>query len=1028
VSFIRASVERPIFTAMVTLIVLVVGLVGFFRLKVDLLPEIELPTVTVRTNYPGASPEVVESQVTEMVEQIVATVPGIEEITSESSEGSSRVKVKFGWGIDIDAASVELRSTVQDEREELPENIEPPQIKKFDVGSFPVVILGVSSDLDPVEMTTLVDEEIMPRFARIPGVAQVDPWGDDQREVRIALNPDRIKALELSLDEVLRAIERANLDLPAGQIEQGKNAVMLRAPSQFDSLEQIERTVIAMRGDAPVRVEHVAKVRDTYRKRQRIARINGKRGLRLAIRKQSDANTVEVSQAVLAELERVARDFPQLEVVSVVDQGGFIERSISNVAWSVLYGGGLAVFVLLVFLRDLRSTVVVALSIPMSLVATFGLMFFGGFTLNLMSLGGLALGVGMMVDNAIVVLENVVRIRDERGLDPKRAAVAGASEVATAIVASTLTTVVIFLPLAFVRGVSGVLFRDLAAVIAFSLACSLISALTIVPMLCALVLGRGAADGGGPEEAGVLARLSSRVLGRLDGAYARVLGGALARRGFTIAVALGLFLASLALVPVIGTEFMPPSDEGEVRVDGEMEIGTKLDVVDEMAVAMESMVLQEVPEAEAWVTSVGGGYGNPEEASTAEIRLTLTSASERDRPNTEVAAAVREALAGKLAGTDVRTRAPQGQFLLERVLGSDEGLTFEIRGFDLPAMVELADRVAEVVGKIDGVTDARVSQKAGTPQAEVITDRDRAAALGLDPEDVARVLEVAIAGVPVGEYRDGGLSYRILAQLDDAEHRTLDEVLDLRLQTPGGGAVPLRAVVRSRDGLGPILITRKDQQRIVTVTANVAGRDQGSVANEAIERLKAVPRPAGTRIEVAGTYEEQQRAFSELSLSFVLAVALVYMVLAAQYESLRDPLVVMLSVPVAAVGVLVTLVLTNTTLNVQSTIGCIMLGGIVVNNAILLVDQAKQLMAEGARPFEAAAKAGHRRLRPILMTTSTTILALLPLALGIGEGADAQAPLARAVLGGLASATLITLVLIPAVFTIAHREKTPPEA
>ncbi len=1018
---VELCVERPIFTAMLVLIVLVVGLFGLARLRIDLLPEVELPTVTVTTDYPGASPEVVESEVTEMVEQIVATVPGVQEITSESSEGRSRVKVKFGWGVDLDAASVELRSTILDETEELPENILPPRVKKFDVGSFPVVVLGVSSDLDPVEMTTLVDEQLAVRFAQLPGVAQVDPWGDDKREVRVELDPDALKALDLPLDQVVRAIERSNLDLPAGRIERGKESLVLRAPAQLTDLDQLRDTVITTRGGAPIRIRQVATVLDTSRKRERIARINGKPGLRLAIRKQSDANTVEVALAILGEMKAVRRDFPQLEIVPVINQGNFIERSITNVAWSVVYGGALALLVLLAFLRDLRSTLVVALAIPISMIATFALLFFGGFTLNLMSLGGLALGVGMMVDNAIVVLENVVRIRDERGLDPRKAAVEGTREVAAAIIASTLTTVVIFLPLAFVRGVTGVLFRDLAYVIVFALACSLIASLTVVPTLCAHVL----APRPEAEEKGLAARAAG-ALRRVDWAYGELLAGALRRRGLTIVTAAALFVASLGLVPLIGTEFLPPSDEGEVRVTGEMAIGTKLDVVDEMARQLEDLVRPEVPEAEAWVMSVGGSYSNPADAARAELRMTLSAASRRERSNTEVADAIRAQLEGKLAGVEVRTRAPQGQFLLQRVLGSEEGLTIEVQGYDLDALVETAGRVAKALEQIDGVTDVEVSQKAGTPQAEIVTDRDAAAALGLDPEAVARVLEVAVAGVPAGEFRDRGQAYRILVQLADAEHRSLDEVLALEMRTPSGEQVPLEAVVRSEEGLGPILIQRKNQRRLVTVTANVAGRDQGSVALEAMEALADLPRPPATEVRVAGTYEEQERSFRELLLSFVMAVALVYMVLAAQYESLRDPLVVMLSVPVAAVGVLVTLAATGTTLNIQSTIGCIMLGGIVVNNAILLVDQAKQLQAEGAGPMRAAVEAGRRRLRPILMTTLTTVLALLPLALGIGEGADAQAPLARAVLGGLAASTLITLVLIPAVFTLARSRVPAP--
>ncbi|MCA9712250.1 MAG: efflux RND transporter permease subunit, partial [Myxococcales bacterium] len=503
--------------------------------------------------------------------------------------------------------------------------------------------------------------------------------------------------------------------------------------------------------------------------------------------------------------------------------------------------------------------------------------------------------------------------------------------------------------------------------------------------------------------------------------YATLLRGALRRRAVAIVAAAVSLGASLLLVPHIGTEFLPPSDEGEVRVTGEMAVGTKLAVVDRQTRALEALVYPQVPETVASVVSVGASGRNPQDAFRGEIRLTLRPASQRARTNTEIAQQLRARLQGAVPGMEIRTRAPQGQFLLERVLGSEEGLTVEVRGFELPVLDALAQQVAEVVGSTPGITDVDVSREAGVPQEEIRVQRDKAADLGLSPRDVARVIETAVAGSDAGEYRVRGNSYRILVQLADAETLPLPEILDLTVATPGGEDVALRSVVDTEAGYGPIVIERKDQQRLVKVTANVAGRDLGAVAREVQERLAEIPRPVGYDLVVAGSFEEQQEAFEELVISLVLSLLLVYMVLAAQYESLRDPLVVMLSVPVAAIGVLVTLVLTHTTLNVQSFIGCIMLGGIVVNNAILLVDQARRLQQDGASTTEAVVEAGRRRLRPILMTTLTTVLALLPLALGVGEGADAQAPLARAVLGGLAASTVITLVLIPVVFSLLRR-------
>ncbi len=1020
----RFSVRRPIFTTMVTLIVVILGGVSLSRLKIDLLPNIELPTLTIRTAYEGASPEVMERLVTQIIEEIVGTVPGVEDVTSQSSEGNSRVRVSFVWGTDIDTAALDVQTTIEDEIEELPDDIVRPRVSKFDIASYPVVILGISSNLDPVDMTQLVENEIRYRFSRIPGVAQVDPWGGFNREVRIELDPDRVKALGLPLDQVLQAIRDANLDLPAGRIEQGRFEVTLRAPAEFVHLDQIRNTVIFERSGSAVTLGQIADVRETYEKLRRLVRVNGERGLRMAIRKQADANTVEVSRSVLAEIDAVNKAFPQVRIIPVINQGNFIERSIANVARSVLYGGGLAILVLLFFLRNIRSTFVISLAIPISLIATFSLIYFGGFTLNLMTLGGLALGVGMMVDSSVVVLENIFRRRDEDGEPPATAAVEGAQEVAPAIVASTLTTLVIFLPLVFMRGVSGVLFQELAYVIVFALICSLLVSLSLVPMLSSRLLKPAVSSD--KEASSGTARLAARadaLFKGIDNSYRDLLRSVLRHRWKTIFSAVAVLGASLLLLPLIGTEFLPPSDEGEVRVTGEMEIGTRLDLVDRQTRRMEEIIFDAVPEAVSSIVSVGASGWSPGDISRGQINLSLTPAAERTRSNQEIANDLRQRLSGEVAGMTIRTRAPQGQFLLDRLLGGDEGVTVEIRGFELDTLEALGTRAAELIAAVSGVTDVDTSQKAGIPQQEIQVDRAKIADLGLTVRDVTRVLETAVAGTKAGEFRSFGDSYRIFVQLKDAEKRSLDEILDLSLTTGDGDQVALRNVVATEAGLGPILIDRKDQQRLVRVSANVSGRDLGSVAADIQSLLDGIPRPVGYDLRVAGNFEEQQKAFRELIISLLLAIVLVYMVLACQYESFRDPLVVMFSVPMAIIGVLVILFLTGTTLNLQSYIGCIMLGGIVVNNAILLVDQAGRLQRSGMDVRNAVAEAGRRRLRPILMTTLTTVLALLPLALGIGEGADAQAPLARAVVGGLTGSTLITLVLIPVIYSLFHSEK-----
>ena len=655
------SVKRPIFTTMVTLIMVILGAVSLSRLQIDMLPNIELPTLTIRTDYEGASPEVMERLVTQIIEEIVATVPGVEEITSSSSEGRSAVRVSFVWGTEIDTAAIDVQGKLEDEINELPEDIVRPRIRKFDIASYPVVLLGISSDLDPVELTELIEVQIRYRFARIPGVAQVDVWGGFNREVRIEVDPDRIKAVGLPLDDVLEAIRDANLDLPAGKIEQGRYEVTLRAPAEFTNLDQIRDTVIVRRDGAAVRLGQIAEVKDTYEKLTRIVRVNGRRGLRVAIRKQANANTVEVSRRVLAEIEAVNRAFPQIKVVSVSNQGNFIERSIANVARSVLYGGGLAVVVLLFFLRSLRSTLVISLAIPISIVTTFALIFFGGLTLNLMTLGGLALGVGMMVDSSIVVLENIFRRRIENGEAPEEASVEGAREVGPAIIASTITTLVIFLPLIFVRGVSGILFKELAYVIIFSLICSLVVALTLVPMLASRLLtsNRQPLEAAG-SRTNRWAAFSNTIFSGLENAYLALLRRVLAHRLVTVIASAAVFGASLLLLPLIGSEFLPPSDEGEVRVTGKMEIGTRLELVDRQTRMMEKIVQPAVPEALASVVSVGTAGWRADSGSEGEISISLLPAARRERSNVEIAEDLRRRLGGSVPGMEVRTRAPQG--------------------------------------------------------------------------------------------------------------------------------------------------------------------------------------------------------------------------------------------------------------------------------------------------------------------------------------------------------------------------------
>ena len=1018
----RFSVHHPIFTIMVSLIVVILGVVSLYRLSIDLMPDITYPTLSISTDYENASPEEIEELVTRLIEEAMSAVPGVEEVTSVSREGASNVRVTFTWGTDLDAAANDIRDRLDRIISRLPDDAERPRLHKFDLASFPVLILGAASNLDPIQMRKIIDDQVKYRIERIPGVASLDVRGGLDREIHVYLNAEKIKALGLPIDRILDRIEEENVNLPAGSLEQGLLEITIRTPGIYTSLDVLRRTVIAIREGVPIQLGEIADVADSWEKVTRIVRVNGQPGVRLSVNKQSGTNTVEVASGVLKELERINRDIPQIQISPIIDSSDYIKRSITNVGTTVLYGSVLAIFVLLLFLRNIPSTAIIATSIPISIIATFSLMYFGGFTLNLMTLGGLALGIGMLVDNAIVVLENIYRLR-EAGVGPEESAVNGSQEVMSAVIASTLTTLVVFLPLIFVRGMSGVMFKQLSYVVAFSLGCSLVVALTLVPMLASKIrLPQNNHSSAHVTLGRRIFRITGRFFQLLEDDYAALLHFATNHKKTVIVLAVLLLGGSLTLIPLVGVEFMPSADEGEVRINAEMAVGTKLEVVGETFKRIEAIVKQEVPEAKNMVSFIGAAGWRSAGGHTGSVRIALKPKSERTRSSDEIAAVLRRKLRD-IPGTKVRTRAGQGLMIMRMGTSDSEKVQIEIRGHDLSVADELAKRILPMVEDVAGVTDALISRESGTPEELIMVDRQKAADMQLTVSKIAAMLKTVLSGKSAGNYRDGGKEYRILVKLKDSEKKDLGEILDLPVSNASGEPVILRNVVKVQPRLGPVLVERKDQERIITVSANTSDRDMGSILADIREKLRMIPVPRDFSIIFGGDYEEQQKSFRELLLGFVLSIILIYMVMASLFESLKDPFIVMFAVPMAAIGVIVMLLLTNTTFNVQSYIGCIMLGGIAVNNAILLVDHTNLLRRRDGMELQAAIEeAGRRRLRPILMTSLTTMLAMSPLALGMGEGGEAQAPMARAIIGGLLSSNLITLVFIPTLYAIFNRK------
>ena len=1023
----RFAVHRPVLTIMLCLIVIILGSVSFRRLPIDLMPDITYPTLSITTEYENASPEEVEELISRLIEEAMSAVPGVEEVTSVSAEGRSNVRVTFAWGTDLDAAANDIRDRLDRIIPRLPEDAERPRLRKFDLASFPILILGAASNLDPIQMRDIIDNQVKYRIERIPGVASLDVHGGLNREIHVNLNAEKLKALGLPIDQVLNRIEEQNINLPAGSIEQGQMDITIRTPGVYTNLDQLRNTVVAIREKAPIQLNEIATVEDAWEKVTQIVRVNGRPGIRLAVNKQSGKNTVEVATEVLKEIKRINADIPQLHITPIIDTSDYIKRSITNVGTTIVYGGALAVLVLLLFLRNIPSTAIITTTIPISIIATFTLMYFGGFTLNLMTLGGLALGVGMLVDNAIVVLENIHRLR-ESGEEPEAAAIEGSKEVMAAVIASTITTLVVFLPLIFVRGMAGIMFKQLSYVVSFSLACSLTVALTLVPMLASRVR-RSVVPVAGDKQTRQqrLLQIVGGFFGRLEQRYGNLLSFALNHRMAVLSAAGLLLIASLLLIPLVGVELMPSLDESEVIVNAEMAMGTKLEVLGDTFQKIEGIVKKEVPEIKNTVAYIGGSSWRARGSNAGEMRIALKPVTERKRSSEQIAAALRRKLTF-LPGVTVRTRAGQGLFLLR--IGTSEGdkVELEVRGHDFEISDALARRVQQVVENVEGITDVKISRETGMPEELILVDRHKAADMKLTILRIAKMLQTALTGTAASYFREAGNEYMIRVKLAEMDKKDLQEILDLSLTNADGEPVILRNVVNAQPRKGPVLIQRKDQERVVYVSANISGRDMGSVLADIQKGLRNIPVPKDFGIMFGGDYEEQQRAFRELMMSFVLALVLVYMVMASLYESLRYPLVVMFSVPLAGIGVIVMLFLTHTTFNVQSFIGCIMLGGIAVNNAILLVDHINLLRRRDQMPLRAAIEeAGRRRLRPILMTATTTILAMTPLALGIGEGGEAQAPMARAIIGGLLSSSLITLVVIPTVYALFERRslKTP---
>ncbi len=999
-------------------VVILIGWIAFLRLPVDLMPDISFPSITVRVGYAGVGPLEMEELVTRPLEQAMSAVAGLERLESTSSEGSSRVTLNFAWGTDLNEAADDVRNRLDRVRGRFPEEADAPVMFKFDANAQPIMGVGVEGDFDRVRLREIGEHDLSPRMERVPGVASVTVEGGLRRQIHVELSKEKITALNLPVDRITGLLRSENQNIPLGEISEGDRTFLVRSQGEFENLNEIRNLVVMTRAGVPVYLRDIAEVKDATEDFRSFTRINGKPGVRLNITKQSGQNTVQIADAVREEIKKINQEVPGITLTVLNDSSIFIKRSIDAVQEHALVGGCLVMLIIFLFLRNLRATFIVFTSIPISVIGTFALLHFAGYTLNTMTFGGLALGIGMIVDASIVVIENTFR-HMEHGKDRMQASIDGSEEVWSAILASTLTHIAVFIPLLFLTGVSSILFKQLSIVVMFSLTMSLFVAVTIVPVLCSRLLKLPPPVGQRHGLSGRLYTWSEGVLDAMDGTYSRIIHKALLHRPTVLGVGTALIAIAVLILPTIGFELMPQADEGEVSITAELPVGTRVERAQDVATRLESLMKELVPEAETVITQAGGGGFMGGGANRTNVTVRLVPRDQRTRSSELVARDLNRQLTGVLPGVIISTRASGGNSQMNRIMGNgDSRISLEIRGDDLDQANTLAQAAKSAMDKVPAVRNARVGRDVGRPELAIDVDRPKAALLGLSVTSVANSIRTSVGGTQAAFFREGGNEYPIVVRLRQEDRERVEDINDVLVNTPGGQVLQAKNLLNLKNQSGPTEIQRKNQERVIRVTAEPEATLSDAMA--AVQaQLSGISVPNDFALGFGSEAEEQARAFKQLQMMLILAIVLVYAVMASQYESLRDPFIIMFSVPLAAIGVVLALKLTGTTFSLQAYIGVIMLAGIVVSNAILLVDYTNVLRRRDHMPLrEAVETAGRTRLRPILMTTLATILGLVPMALGIGEGAELQAPLARVVIGGLTASTMITLVFVPTVYTI----------
>ncbi len=1010
------SIQRPVFATMMTAALIVLGLFSFIKLNVDLLPEVDIPVVVVTTVLPGAGPEQIETDVTKPVEDVVNPIAGVDHIQSTSQEGVSVVVIRFKLEVDGKIAAQEVREKVAAIRSKLPTDIKDPVIQRFDPASQPIMTLTISGERSEKEITTYTKDVIKKRLENVPGVGSVDLVGGAEREIQIDVDAARLRAYQLSIQDVIQNVAAANVEIPAGNLNQGPRQLLLRTMGKYTSVEDFNKVIVASPGGKPVHLSEVATVTDGVKERTSLTRVDGKLAAGLNILKQSGSNTVRVAEAVKAQIVRLEKELPRdIHITIARDNSVFIRDSIEDVLFDIAYGGLLAVLVIYLFLANIRSTIISALALPTSIIASFIAMYALNFTINVMSLLALSLAVGLLIDDAIVVIENIYRHLHE-GETPLEAAKSATKEIGLAVMATTFTVVAVFVPVAFMPGIVGRFFFQFGIVVSAAVLVSLFVAFTLTPMLSSRWLRRedeALSKEGNPLQKSLY--YFNHFFELLNRQYRNALEWSLAHRRIVVFTAVGVFVVSLFLMRFLGTAFFPSSDQNELTVSVKASPGSSLEQTSSICEEIEKVVRPR-PDVVTVLTTIGAGN---DPVTRANVAVKLVKKKDRKKNVDEIIEELRREIR-HIPGAHISLKTPQmgGG-------GEDKPVTFSVRGEELGTLERLAAEVERIVRSTPGAVDVENSLEISKPEVRVRIDRDKASDLGINVGLIATTVRSLVDGFVATKYQEGEEQYDVRVRLKKEDRSTLHDVANLTIKSnkdlPNNQKllVPISDVASISEDVGLSKINRYDRQREIRIDANLSGRLLGEVLGDVQRRLREeITFPPGYSVAVAGQGEMQAQSFANIFLSLALAIIFVYIVLAAQFESFVYPFSIMLALPMAIIGAVLALLVVGGALSVMSLIGITLLMGLVTKNGILLVDYTNVLRERGLSRTEALLKAGPRRLRPILMTTFAMIFGMLPVALALGEGSEFRAPMGQAVIGGLITSTFLTLFIVPVVYTI----------